>query len=228
MSHLGQRVSALIDDELDPAERDRVLMHLARCDSCRAETVALRMLKRRMSALGGDTAAGGELNRRLMGLPLAGEQLRPEAPRAGRPRTAGPRPAGAAPASRSGASRPGRYAGAGAAAVLLAGLSTAAFMAGGNEQVPAPKVTPAVDSYFLQHELVTGNRPAARPGTAPPSQPPLLPARTVPARTPPRRAAAPQGRPVRRRAVPAAPLPPGRALYGAPWYLGANAALRSP
>jgi len=56
MSHLGQRLSALIDGELGHADRDRVLVHLARCEACRAEAVALRMLKRRMNALGGAAA----------------------------------------------------------------------------------------------------------------------------------------------------------------------------
>jgi hypothetical protein len=67
MTHLGQRLSALIDEELDGAERDRALSHLARCESCRAEVSALRVLKRRMNALG-ETAADAELTGRLIGL----------------------------------------------------------------------------------------------------------------------------------------------------------------
>ena len=42
MSHLGQRLSALIDGELSDSQRDRVLAHLAGCDECRQEAVALR------------------------------------------------------------------------------------------------------------------------------------------------------------------------------------------
>lgn len=67
MSHLGHRLSALIDGELDGMERDRVLVHLAGCDSCRDDAVALRTLKRRMNALG-EAAADSALTRRLMGL----------------------------------------------------------------------------------------------------------------------------------------------------------------
>ncbi|HXF18933.1 MAG TPA: zf-HC2 domain-containing protein, partial [Streptosporangiaceae bacterium] len=52
MSHLGQRLSALIDGELGDAERDRVLAHLARCDACRQDAIALRALKQRMHSLG--------------------------------------------------------------------------------------------------------------------------------------------------------------------------------
>src|SRR5258707_5936456 len=67
MTHLGQRLSALIDGELDVDERDRVLMHMARCGSCRDEVAALRMLKRRMNALG-EAAAGAGLTGRLISL----------------------------------------------------------------------------------------------------------------------------------------------------------------
>ena len=50
----------------------------------------------------------------------------------------------------------------GAFTVFLAGLGTAAFMAGGSPQQPEPEphVTPAVDVYVLQHDLVTGEVPA--------------------------------------------------------------------
>ena len=67
MTHLGQRLSALIDGELDLDERERVLVHMARCGSCRDEVAALRMLKRRMNALG-EAAAGAALTGRLMSL----------------------------------------------------------------------------------------------------------------------------------------------------------------
>ena len=35
MSHLGERLSALIDGELDGAELDRAHAHLAGCEPCR-------------------------------------------------------------------------------------------------------------------------------------------------------------------------------------------------
>ena len=68
-SHEPSRPSAFRADRrrVDDAERDRVLLHLARCEPCRGEAVALRTLKRRMNALGG-AAAGAALTRRLMGL----------------------------------------------------------------------------------------------------------------------------------------------------------------
>ena len=158
MTHLGQRLSALIDGELDAAERDRVLVHLAKCDACRSEVIALRTLKRRMSALG-EAAADGALTSKLMGLAYTGDgPARPDRfPAAGWPRLAG---AGQAAADWPQA-RPSWYFGAGAIAVFLAGLGTAVFMAGGAQEVPAPKVTPSVDVFYAQHEFTSGVTPAS-------------------------------------------------------------------
>jgi anti-sigma factor RsiW len=167
MSHLGHRLSALIDGELDGEGRDRVLVHLARCDSCRSEAVALRTLKRRMGALGemnalGDTEADSALAGRLMG--LAGLTGGLDG-RGGVPLT----PWSAVAASGHPGGRPGWpevkpawYVLGGAFTVFLAGLGTAAFMAGGSPHLPEPepRVTPAVDVFVLQHEMVIGERPA--------------------------------------------------------------------
>ncbi|MUL39830.1 zf-HC2 domain-containing protein [Streptomonospora sp. PA3] len=51
MDHLGERLSALVDGELGHAERDRVLRHLAACETCRFEAEMLRGLKRRLHGL---------------------------------------------------------------------------------------------------------------------------------------------------------------------------------
>jgi len=51
MSHLGERVSALIDGELGHSERERALAHLTFCADCRAEVDALRALKARLRAM---------------------------------------------------------------------------------------------------------------------------------------------------------------------------------
>jgi len=67
MSHLGRRLSALIDGELGDAERDQAHSHLVSCDACRAEAAALRTLKRRVHGLG-ETPADGALTRRLIAL----------------------------------------------------------------------------------------------------------------------------------------------------------------
>jgi anti-sigma factor RsiW len=153
--HLGHRLSALIDGELDDSERDRALVHLARCEPCRADAVALRMLKRRMNALG-EAAADDTLTRRLIDLAsLGGGQ--------------GPSGATASQRLRARELRPSWYVTAGAAAAVLVGVGAAAYFAGGGGQQPEPRVTPAVDSYVLQHDLMTGVLPA-RSGRPAPSQ----------------------------------------------------------
>ena len=50
--HLGERLSALIDGELGPADHERALIHLAKCENCRFEADMMRRLKRRLHGLG--------------------------------------------------------------------------------------------------------------------------------------------------------------------------------
>jgi anti-sigma factor RsiW len=156
MSHLGHRLSALIDGELDDEERDRVLVHLAGCESCRTDAIALRTLKRRMNALG-EAAADAALTRRLIGLAQpSGPAAQGGQPR--RPRSAG---MGSYPTAQGGREvRPSWYVAIGATAVVVVGLGTAAFLAGGSRDQPEPKVTPAVDTYVLEHDLMDGVVPA--------------------------------------------------------------------
>lgn len=49
--HLGERLSALIDGELGPAEHESALIHLAKCEPCRFEADMMRRLKRRLNGL---------------------------------------------------------------------------------------------------------------------------------------------------------------------------------
>ena len=143
MSHLGQRISALIDGELSDSERDRVLAHIAGCDECRQEAVALRALKQRMHSLGEamvDAALTGRLM--AMAMPPDGRSWTARAPW---------RPRGAFPAA--------RMLTAGILASTVAGLGAAAFFVGGEQQDPGPKVTPAVDMFLVQHAIVTGDLP---------------------------------------------------------------------
>ena len=159
MSHLGQRISALIDGELSDSERDRVLAHIAGCDECREEAVALRALKQRMHSLG-EAMVDAALTGRLMAMAM---------PSDGRPWAA------RAPWRSRGAFPAARMLTAGLLASTVAGLGAAAFFAGGEQQAPGPKVTPAVDTFLIQHAIVTGDVPvtpltggtAAGPGTAP-------------------------------------------------------------
>jgi anti-sigma factor RsiW len=159
MSHLGHRLSALIDGELDGMERDRVLVHLAGCDSCREDAVALRTLKRRMNALG-EAAADSAFTRRLMGL----AQPSGAALQGGHARWSQLAASGSFPSHGGREVRPSWYVAFGATAVVLVGVGTAAFFAGGSREQPEPKVTPAVDTYVLQHDLMTGIVPAGSAG----------------------------------------------------------------
>jgi len=143
MSHLGQRISALIDGELSDSERDRVLAHIAGCDECRQEAVALRALKQRMHSLG-EAMVDAALTGRLMAMavPPDGRSWTARAPW---------RPRGGSPAA--------RMLTAGILASTVAGLGAAAFFVGGEQQAPGPKVTPAVDTFLVQHAIVTGDLP---------------------------------------------------------------------
>ena len=147
MSHLGQRLSALIDGELSHAQRERVLAHLANCEPCRLEAAALRVLKQRMHALG-EATANTALTDRLVALGARG----PMPGRIGLPRRRWP--------VRSIA----------VAFVTMAGLGVpaAAFMAGGGGQAePGPGVTPAIDMFMTQHQISTGAAPADTASASP-------------------------------------------------------------
>jgi Putative zinc-finger len=151
MSHLGQRLSALIDGELGDAERDRVLAHLAGCDACRQDAIALRALKQRMHSLG-EAMVDAALTGRLMAVGADGP---------------GPR----APwRSRTGSSAP-RLLAAGILASAVAGLGAAAFYAGGEQPVPGPRVTPAVDTFMIQHDNLTGETPVTPASSGPSGAP---------------------------------------------------------
>jgi anti-sigma factor RsiW len=168
MTHLGQRLSALIDGELDLDERERVLVHMARCGSCRDEVAALRMLKRRMNALG-EAAAGAGLTGRLMSLrdaalrdsALPVEAMWPPPPSAGDWQSPS---ASHQDKDDDSDSRAARFFIAGSLAVFMVGLSTAAIVAGGGPQAqaPAPPVMPSVDVFSVAHSVGGGQVPANR------------------------------------------------------------------
>ena len=161
MSHLGQRLSALIDSELSDFERDRVLAHLVGCDACRGEAIALRALKQRIHALG-ETMADTALTGRLMAMAAADERG----------------PWGSRGTLRDGHRYPAaRYVAAGLFTFVVVGLGSTAFVVGGDQE-PSPKITPAVDMYVTQHALVTGYQPVTPSVTAVP-----VPAGPVPAGT---------------------------------------------
>jgi anti-sigma factor RsiW len=167
--HLGERLSALIDGELSHAQRERVLAHLARCDGCRREATALRLLKRRMYTLGSE-AADDALTWRLLALASA-DGHGPTGRRAWWAHWPGraPRPV------RGGGRRHARSLVAAAVATVGVGLSAAAFLAGGDRPPPGPRVVPAVDVFMVQHAITTGEVPVQPSGVPSPSLSPAVP-----------------------------------------------------
>jgi anti-sigma factor RsiW len=164
MSHLGDRLSALVDGELDGSERDRAHAHLAGCEQCRAEAAELRALKRKLRALKADAPAEAAMTRRLIALTGPGGPLPPRR----RVLRLAPRPAPAAGRGTRTPSRPGRsvrrrYLVLGTVSVVV-GLGAAAFTVGGSgPAVPGPKITPPVEMYSVEHAIITGEVPFAGP-----------------------------------------------------------------
>lgn len=169
MSHLGDRLSALVDGELDGAELDRAHAHLAGCKQCRAEAAELRALKQKLRALMADAPAEAAVTRRLIALTGPGGPLPPRrrvlrlAPRPGPPGGPGLR------RPRPGRTVRRRYLVLGTVSVVV-GLGTAAFTVGGGGQaVPGPKITPPVQMYSVEHAIITGEVPFAGPSVKPSS-----------------------------------------------------------
>lgn len=84
MTHLGTLVSALADDQLSPATRERALTHVAGCDQCAAELAVARAVRKRLSCAR-DVLPTTDLTSRLLALsseiPAAqGDPLRQGAP----------------------------------------------------------------------------------------------------------------------------------------------------
>jgi anti-sigma factor RsiW len=164
MSHLGDRLSALVDGELDGAERDRAHAHLASCEQCRAEAADLRQLKQQLRTLMTGAPAEAAMTSRLIAL------TGPGGPMPVRHRLLrilpGRRPEAGWVPSRPGDRRPRsahrrRYLMFGTVS-LVVGLGTAAFTAGGGgDATPGPRITPSVEMYSVEHAITTGEVPFA-------------------------------------------------------------------
>jgi anti-sigma factor RsiW len=170
MSHLGDRLSALVDGELTGAERDRAYAHLAGCEECRTEAAQLRALKQKLRSLMENAPAEAAMTRRLISMTGPGGPLPPR--RAKLRLVSGPRQDGARRFTRPGArrTRPAgrrRYLFFGTVS-LVVGLGTAAFTAGGGGQAaPGPKITPPVELYSVEHAIITGEVPFSGPSARP-------------------------------------------------------------
>jgi anti-sigma factor RsiW len=166
VTHLGEQISALVDGELTGAELDRANAHLAACERCRAEAAEMRQLKRALRALF-EVDANDQLTARLLkdagpGGPVPSRQDRREqyrrglgkGPRDKRPRGRGGPGDGDAPRSRA------RYVVWSAVSLFVVGIGAAAFsMGGGGSSAPAPKITPQLEMFSVEHAIVSGTVP---------------------------------------------------------------------
>jgi hypothetical protein len=188
VTHLGERITPLVDGQLPADAAERASMHLASCRPCRDAVEAERLMKSRLATLG-SPQPGEDLVRRL--LHLAGPEG-PLPPRVGhvpgtpRPRqVSGParatRPVSGPPLVRAGSRRPALAAGVSRAvaghrparlsrvsrarvtvAVVGAMCLVGAGVAGGVVSAGAagqPTVVPPVDTLVVQHSTSTGTLP---------------------------------------------------------------------
>jgi len=172
VTHLGEQISALIDGELTGSELDRANAHLAACERCRAEAAEMRQLKRALRALfevdGDDDLTGRLLAMAGPGGPVPSRQDRREqyrrgrgkGPRDKRPRDRGRRDDGDAPRSRA------RYVVWSAVSLFVVGIGAAAFSMGGGGGAPAPKITPQLEMFSVEHAIVSGTVPEPDQTTA--------------------------------------------------------------
>ncbi|HEU4912722.1 MAG TPA: zf-HC2 domain-containing protein [Actinomycetes bacterium] len=156
MTHLGDRIAALADGELDHPARDRALAHVAHCASCRRELEAQRAVKETLSAapspllatttldsLRGLADLGGPVPPRARTMPQG--PLVPELPAPGR------RPRGARRDSRRPGDRVRRRAGVMTAGALsVAGLVLGTAFVAGGAQSTTP-VAPPVAELSVEH-----------------------------------------------------------------------------
>jgi anti-sigma factor RsiW len=165
--HLGDRLSALVDGELNGAERDRAHAHLAGCEQCRADAAGLRELKRQLRGLPPGAPAEEAITRRLIAMTGPGGPL---PPRRG-PHHLTSAGTGLEPFGLAKRTARRRYAAIGALSVVV-GLGAVAFgVGGGGEAVPGPRVTPQVEMYSVQHAITTGEVPYSGPSGRPAAVP---------------------------------------------------------
>ena len=184
MSHLGDRLSALVDGELGGAELDRAHAHLAGCEPCRTEAAELRALKRKLRGLMDGAPAEAAMTKRLIALTGPGGPMPPRrrllrvvpgrrpaaGPAASRPGS-GPPPKAVTPVKPWPSARRRRYLVLGTVS-LVVGLGTAAFtVGGGGDAAPGPKITPPVKMYSVEHAITTGEVPFPGPTVEPSSAP---------------------------------------------------------
>ncbi len=175
MTHLGERVSALIDGELAHNERERALAHLTFCADCRAEVDGMRALKSRLRSLD-PPAMPADLTMSLLRMGDMGPPARSlpsQSPR----QLPGPysiAPADTRPARRPfGATGPGRSPRRRAAGYVAVGVASAAVALGSLFLVNGePRPAPAPEMMFPPQ--VTASPHGRLPSSPPPGPSPKL------------------------------------------------------
>jgi anti-sigma factor RsiW len=139
--HAGDRLAALVDGRLAPAERERVMAHLAGCARCRADYDTQLALKGVLGELR-NPGAPSDLQARLARLPVTPDEGG----------SSNRRP-------RMSAHRRVAVAGVAAGSVAVITLGTA-YAVGGEAGEP---VVPQVSRYMTDHTAVTSDLPLVQP-----------------------------------------------------------------
>jgi hypothetical protein len=184
MSHLGDLLSAHVDGELDGAEQDKVSVHLAHCERCRAEAAELRALKRKIGELATHVPGEQDMTQRLLEIAEIVAVVGPAGPVANgnkiqtRKHRVLSKPGGltgpggsAGPGGRTGRglsrlpklSRRRKYVVLGAVSIVVS-LGTAAFSVGGSDPAPGPRIIPQYELYSEEHAITSGGVPMDGPG----------------------------------------------------------------
>lgn len=166
MKHLGERVSALVDGQLDHDDRDAALAHLAGCPQCQSAVDAERRTAAALRTLSDVEPSDGLLQRLRElpapgGVPPAPRRPLPVADRAGGPTSSGSGAPGwpAQPSPRRRAVVRGTVAGSVSLGVIAAALASL----GGTEE--AEPVVPPMREFTVEHARSTGSLPFSDPAT---------------------------------------------------------------
>jgi anti-sigma factor RsiW len=180
VNHLGPRVTALVDGELDPATAERALAHAASCAECREALSAERAAKAAFRSLS-DPGVPDDLTARLLAMaapgepvgdrprPMPGSKRPPTLPPPGRPdgrRYAARRPLVPYVNRRPGSSRSVLRRGGTVAGGVLSAVGCAvgaAFMLGGAAEPTGPALLPPVATFAEQHAATAGTMPLGDP-----------------------------------------------------------------
>ncbi|QNE18427.1 hypothetical protein F1D05_11600 [Kribbella qitaiheensis] len=173
LQHPLDKLSAVVDGELDHDSRDKVLSHLVSCETCRGEVDAQRRLKARLAAAD-PIEPPSDLMQRLMGVPSFSTEPREEVRPVLTPVVSLFPQRSAFPAARTGATRPASRVsrtrrrtgvlGAAGSAAAVASLLGTAFVLGDPARTEQPPVLqPPVASFSADHAAATNGTPFTDP-----------------------------------------------------------------